>query len=333
MTQGGPSVPVISSDDLDNTDRGGSMTEEQGTRRATSADVARASGVSRATVSYVLNNSPDRRISEATKNLVLETATRLGHIPNPLARALKTGRSNVVVCLVPALTLGFVFDHALDRLTRALADRGYALLINRVTGFRSTSDAADLWGHVAPSLVMTIGGIMPPAIADLLKDAPAPVLNDEGIVPHVRIGRMQAEHLMAAGHRRIGYAMPEDAVVRVYAEPRLRGVADACAAAGIPAPDVRIVGDALSDHALAVREWMADGVTGAMHGEHVSAPRDLAVIGSDDVPLAAAGLTTVALDIEVCAALFIHDVLSALGETSAPRPDRDILQLIERASA
>ena len=60
----------------------------------------------------------------------------------------------------------------------------------------------------------------------------------------------------------VRFLRPDDPVVRVYAEPRLRGAAEACAAAGLPAPDVRVVGDALIDHRLAVREWIDAGVTG-----------------------------------------------------------------------
>lgn len=298
-------------------------------------------------MSYVLNETPDKHISQATRDLVLQTSRRLGHVPNPLARALKTGTSNIVVCLVPALTLGFVFDHALDELTRALADRGYALLINRVAGFSRTDAIADLWGHVVPKLVMTIGGTLPHDVGTLTSNAPAPVLKDWGIVPHRRVGRMQAEYLISKGHVRIGYAMPEDPLLRVYAEQRLAGVADACAFAGLVAPEVRKVDDQLACHGEAVRGWIAGGVTGvcahnddvallalaAMGNAGFSAPSDLAVIGSDDVPLAAAGLTTVALDIEVCAALFIHEVLTALGEAAISRPERDILRLVIRSSA
>ena len=60
-------------------------------KRATSADVAREAGVSRATVSYVLNNVPKRKISDETRTLVLETAARLGHVPYAPARSLRLG--------------------------------------------------------------------------------------------------------------------------------------------------------------------------------------------------------------------------------------------------
>src|SRR6476659_6457553 len=62
-------------------------------------DVARESGVSVATVSYVINNGP-RRVKAETRQLVLETMERLGYHPNAVAQALVRGRVN---------TLGILF--------------------------------------------------------------------------------------------------------------------------------------------------------------------------------------------------------------------------------
>ena len=58
-------------------------------RRATSADVAREAGVSRATVSYVLNDTPNQKIPEQTREKVLEAARKLAYSPSTAARALR----------------------------------------------------------------------------------------------------------------------------------------------------------------------------------------------------------------------------------------------------
>src|SRR5690242_14164125 len=67
----------------------------------TSADVARLAGVSRATVSYVLNNTSAVRISEPTRRRVQEAAKELGYVPHAAARTLRAGHSRMV--LMPTL--------------------------------------------------------------------------------------------------------------------------------------------------------------------------------------------------------------------------------------
>lgn len=63
----------------------------------TSADVARLAGVSRATVSYVLNNNATVRISEPTRHRVREAAAHLGYVPHAAARSLRAGHSRLVL--------------------------------------------------------------------------------------------------------------------------------------------------------------------------------------------------------------------------------------------
>ncbi|MCW3492639.1 LacI family DNA-binding transcriptional regulator [Microbacterium sp. SSM24] len=316
-------------------------------RRATSADVARESGVSRATVSYVLNDTPNKQISLKTRELVIETARRLGHVPNPQAKALKTGSSNIVLCIVPALTLGFVFDRSLDSLTRELGSRGFTLLVHRAADRLDAPTVRDLWAYLTPKLVVTIGGL-PPSETELLeRHAPAAVVSDYGIVEHHRIGRLQAEHLISTGHRSLGYVMPADPALRAYALDRLAGVREACADALIAAPEVATVHDDLQSSRAAVAHLRNAGVTGACcHNDDVAlmilealrasggaAPQDLAVIGSDDVPLAQLELTTVALLADAVAARITKRVLDRLGVADEPHEAGEILRLVRRTSA
>ena len=71
--------------------------------RVTGRDVAERAGVSRATVSYVLNDTPRQTISAGTRDRVREAATQLGYSPSAAARTLRTGRSDVVLCLLPGM--------------------------------------------------------------------------------------------------------------------------------------------------------------------------------------------------------------------------------------
>ena len=74
--------------------------------KVTSADVARASGVSRTTVSYVLNSTPGASVSDSTRRRVLDAAAQLGYAPSAAARTLRRGRSDLVLCVLPDWPVG-----------------------------------------------------------------------------------------------------------------------------------------------------------------------------------------------------------------------------------
>src|SRR6476620_6496409 len=103
-------------------------------RRITSADVARRAGVSRATVSYVLNNTSGQSISPATRDRVLEAAAGLGYAPSAAARALRTGRSDVVLCLLPDWPIGVVLGRLLESMSMELARAGLTMLTHPGNG-------------------------------------------------------------------------------------------------------------------------------------------------------------------------------------------------------
>ncbi len=75
--------------------------------KITSKDVARVVGVSRSTVSLVLNNVASARISEVTRDRVLVAARELGYAPNVIAQSLKTRRSRVIGLVVPSIVNPF----------------------------------------------------------------------------------------------------------------------------------------------------------------------------------------------------------------------------------
>ncbi|MEV1170265.1 substrate-binding domain-containing protein [Nonomuraea sp. NPDC049784] len=132
---------------------------------------------------------------------------------------------------------------------------------------------------------------------------------------HAAHSRLQAEHLIALGHRRLGYAMPDHPLLRKIADDRLLGVANACARAGIDPPlalDTKLGTTAM---ARAARRWRRESVTAVcayndevaiallagMRRAKLAAPGDLAVMGADDIPLAQVAdppLSTIAFDLE-----------------------------------
>src|SRR5215469_176197 len=117
------------------------------TRRVTSSDIARATGVSRTTVSFVLNDRQGTNISAKTKARVLEAAQSLGYVPNSAARTLVSGRTR---------TLGLVLAHGdlmsfdafapplMFGIGRVCNARGYKLLIEAVEGEHRRNSYLDL---------------------------------------------------------------------------------------------------------------------------------------------------------------------------------------------
>lgn len=65
-------------------------------KKVTGKDVAKAAGVSVATVSYIMNNRPDQKISEETRKKVLQIANLLNYKPSPVAKSLATGRNSTI---------------------------------------------------------------------------------------------------------------------------------------------------------------------------------------------------------------------------------------------
>ncbi|WP_278235473.1 LacI family DNA-binding transcriptional regulator [Isoptericola sp. AK164] len=282
----------------------------------TSADVARAAGVSRTTVSYVLNDTPGTNISTATRDHVLATAADLGYAPSAAARALRRGQSDLVVCVLPDWPTGPVVDTVLDLLTDNLAQRGLFLLVHH---HRSTRPLRELWKAVTPRVVVGLTHF-PTEDLRALRQAGIEVVGagsvDDGGHPGIDagnqrgLGELQVEHLVAQGYRRLAIATTPDDRLREFAELRTDGVRRACAQAGLPEPQLAVVDPGVPATEV-VRRWSRDGVDAVAcyndevalavlagaRAEGVEVPGRLAVVGLDDVPAAALAdppLTTIA---------------------------------------
>jgi LacI family transcriptional regulator len=96
---------------------------------ATLQDIAKATHTSVSTVSRVLaGGAVSRRISQATRERVVETANRLGYRPNLVARSLRTRRSNTVALLVSDIANPF-FGQICSLIEQSLHRRGYSLIL------------------------------------------------------------------------------------------------------------------------------------------------------------------------------------------------------------
>lgn len=104
---------------------------KQLTQRSKLRDVAREAGVSVATVSRVINNSP--RVTKATKLKIEKVISRLEFTPDPVARALTIGRTKTVGAVIPTLDHA-IFSNFLNSLEEGLAAVGYALVVATTDG-------------------------------------------------------------------------------------------------------------------------------------------------------------------------------------------------------
>jgi DNA-binding LacI/PurR family transcriptional regulator len=328
--------------------------------RPTSADVAREAGVSRATVSYVLNDTPHQKIPEHTRRRVLEAAARLGYAPSAAARVLRTGRSDVVLLLLPDWPIGPAVGQLLEAMSATLADGGLTFVAHPRARVRRP--VSEVWKTITPAVVLAF---------EELDDQDADTMRAAGVqlvvalmvrsprqgfeleYPQQRIGRLQVEHLAATGHRRLGFAWDPDPRIRAFAQARLDGAAQACAELGLDEPDVRTVPLDPAAAAEAVHAWRSGtpSVTGVCayndetalallaglrrHG--LTAPHDLAVVGVDDIPAAALAvppLTTVTADQRSMAEYIARSIIASLNAQAAPpRPGSDVVRIVLRESA
>src|SRR5690242_5531418 len=206
------------------------MTESTA-RRVTSADVARLAGVSRATVSYVLNDTPRQTISATTRGRVIDAAAQLGYAPSAAARTLRTGRSDVVLCLLPDWPIGNEVGNLLGNLSTALAREGLTFVAH--PGSRADRPIAEIWKAITPAAVLSFTDFSDDETEAMRAAGVALVVallgragrhGRELEVPQQLVGRRQAEHLLGTGHARLGYAYPDDPRLQIFAEPRLAGV-------------------------------------------------------------------------------------------------------------
>lgn len=178
------------------------------TRPATSADVARLAGVSRTTVSSVLNGNAER-FPEDTRQRVREAAARLNYRPSPAARSLVSGHSDMVVVLVPANGFGPNLQGAVE----AAAERAKPLGASVVIRIAGPTPGATVDGIQAlrPLAVLNFGGLAFREVATLEGAGiiVVPQLNSvspSGSDSALGIEHLQADALLSNGPRPLWFA-------------------------------------------------------------------------------------------------------------------------------
>ena len=316
-------------------------------------DVARLAGVSVATVSRVMNSSAP--VNETTRTRVLAVARDLRFAPNGSARALSRQRTGALGVILPDL-YGEFFSELLRGMDQEAQRADHSLLVSsshhdaRGVGFAVRA----MRGRVDGLLLMA-PEVNPDGLAEVLPTGLATVLlNGAGIqanvhtisVDNVGGARAMTQHLLALGHRRIGFIA--GASSNADAGERERGYREALAEAGVSPNDaLTIRGDfteesgwrgtktllALSQPPsviFAANDAMAIGALSALRDANVKVPEEMAVVGFDDIPIGAflnPPLTSVHVGIAELGARAAELLLRMLAERPPPGtpPRRDVL--------
>ncbi|MGO8685631.1 MAG: LacI family DNA-binding transcriptional regulator [Candidatus Dormibacteria bacterium] len=316
--------------------------------------VAQAAGVSRATASRVLTSDP--RVSPDSRRAVERAASKLGYIPNQAGRALATGRSGAVAMVVFEPTTLLFGDPFFPRLTRGLGDVFTSRDIQLVLlAPQSASDVDRVEryiaaGHVDGALLVSLpsshplpGRLAARGIPFVIGGRPTEADRYNHVdVDNVSGAAHAVAHLASGGRRTIATVTGRKDVPA--GQDRLRGYEEGLRAAGLPADEALVeVGDFTSDGgARAMRfllikrprldavfvasDLMAVGVLQALAEAGRRVPDEVAVVGYDDDPMAAAlqpPLTSVRQPIEEMGREMGRLLLDAIH--SPERPPRKVL--------
>ena len=273
----------------------------------TLADIARALGVSKMTVSRAINNHPE--ISPETRARILDAAQRMNYRPNQFARALTTNRSYLLGVIVPDLMHSYFAEicRGVEAIAKPL---GYQNLI-----CSTDEDAANEESEVEALLPRTDGLILASSASleetkfykRLTRERAKIVLIDrqlEGIkcpsvtTDDVKVGSLATEHLLSLGHRRVGHLK---GTVASTAALRLAGYKKAMAKHHLAFDSdlVRECGFTETDGYRAMKEWIRNGdvpsgifaandpaAIGAMNAiaeAGLKIPEDIAIVGGGNI--------------------------------------------------
>ncbi|MEU9448756.1 LacI family DNA-binding transcriptional regulator [Streptomyces sp. NPDC048277] len=300
--------------------------------RVTLTDVARASGVSRATVSFVLNDDPRQTISATTRERVLAAARDLGYVAHGIARALREGSSRIVVLNVDWGMEGNFSRSYVKGLDEELAEHDHILLVRH--GHAIPESTQKVLDTIAPRAVLRLGEAYMQGHEPIEEDWESGFAANAGL---------QIGHLAARGHSRIAMALPDhdfpltearlgfsrEAARRLGLAPLERFVvpgpreAGAAAVEAFLAAHADVTAVAAFDDDIALRTLTALGDLGRR------VPEDVAVMGFDETEygsLSSPALTTVHIDAEVLGRIAARTALGMRSDGLTPVHGRIVVR-------
>ncbi len=296
-------------------------------KRVTSKDVAELAGVSRTTVSFVLNQVEGISITPETRQRVLDAARQLNYHPDATGRRLATGKTHLIGLVIsqsPDRVAADAFlPHVMHGLQQAAQRHSFHILFHA-----QPPGQAHLYTHLISE--RHVDGIV--LSGPRTDDAALPKLHREGVplvlmgqlpdsnIPFVDVdnvggARMAVEHLLDQGHARIGmitnaplnYTASRDRLEGYKAAIKARGVrfdkrlvrlGDFTETSGEKAINSLLKVSPLPSAVFVASDVVAVGVLRALKARGLRVPGDMSLVGFDDVPVASyldPPLTTVRL--------------------------------------
>lgn len=340
------------------------------------ADVAEHAGVSLSTVSNVLNERSER-MSSSTRASVLRAIADLGYTPSQAARQLKSGGHLPVIGLIVPSVANPFYGALAHRVEAAAMSQGYQVLLGNTERDpdRERAYTEQLWGYGVRAMIVgssmvhlshfenyVARGLKIVALGRAKPEATEIQVDSVGI-DNLLAGRLVTKHLLSRGHLRIGFI--SGPLRTVGRKNRLAGYEAALAEHAIEF-DPELVWDTGLDRngygdadalnlgrqgvqlllsrpnpptaIFALNDMIAFGAYAGAKDMGLSIPRDLSVVGIDDLTLAEVvdpGLTTVRQPIEQIAGIAVSALVNRLtGTVDDPTGQHELLrpQLILRSS-
>jgi len=288
------------------------MGKEVEMSQLTIEDIARLAGISRSTVSRVINNHPSVR--PAVRERVLSVINEQGYAPQAAARQLVTQRTHIIGVLFPR-SAHFLLDNPIfasigQGIGQACAQHGYIPMLSL--------SLREMEQHMLLNMLRSrhFDGVV---LVSSERDDPIQIFLEEAHIPYARIGHdpgrtdpcyvaidetegayKAVKHLISLGHQRIGVI--KGPAWETCTPQRLEGYTRALGEAGLPFdPDLVAEGDWLHTSGydamqqflylpqpptavFSMNDMMAAGVLHTLYEHGLRVPDDIAIVGFDDVP-------------------------------------------------
>jgi len=323
--------------------------------RPTQVDVARIAGVSRATVSYVLNGATNGRvpISDETRQRVLAAIEELGYEPDARAQALRSGSTKTIALIIPDLRNPHFCEYATG-IEEAARASGYHMLLSSTTlnDEYAVEVFKDLSRRRFDGLIIASSFILESreaqAILDQVRKSGLPIveLSDNYGVDSVAVDYRNAtmevmDYLLSLGHRRIGLIYGVGGVGgHEMADDRIEPYRASLDAANLPndmdlivecgptiedgyQASLRLLGLAARPTAIiSVNDLLAIGAVRAAIDLGLQVPEDISFVSYDDIPMAnylVPRLTTVTKDALTLGRKAFEILLARIQDPDLPR--------------